>query len=85
MDKKGGGIKIFLRNIFLSQCRKTSQGNPLLFHSFHVSKNLRNKKNWGGASTVSAEDFLSHSAKYFVGQPFCALCSVSEICQSEKV
>ncbi len=26
-----------------------------------------------GASASSAEDFLSHSAEYFVGQPFCAV------------
>ena len=73
MDKRGGGIKIFLRNIFLSQCRKTSQGNPLLILSFQVSKNLRDKRKGGGASKSSAEDFLSNSAEYFVGQPFCAV------------
>ncbi len=32
MDNEGGGIKIFRRKIFHSQCRKASQGNPLLFH-----------------------------------------------------
>ncbi len=30
------------------------------------------EKVWG-ASTISAEYFLSHSAEYFVGQPFCAV------------
>ena len=60
MDKRGGGIKIFLRNIFLSQCRKTSQGNPLLFHSFHVSKKLRNKKKWwGGINRFCRRFFVS--------------------------
>ncbi len=29
---KGGGIKIFRRKNFLSQCRKISQGNLLLLH-----------------------------------------------------
>ena len=68
------GNTILRRKIFVFQCRKTSQGNPLLFHSFQVSKNPKNKRIWGGgASTSSAEDFLSHSGKSFVGQPFCAV------------
>ena len=34
MDKGGGerSIKIFLRNFFVSRCRKIPQGNPLVFH-----------------------------------------------------
>ncbi len=37
----------------------------------------------GGASTISAENFLSHSAEYFVGQPFCAV--FEKFSSSEKV
>ena len=43
MDK-GGGIKTFRRKISLSQSRKNSQGNPLMFHYFQASKNVRNKR-----------------------------------------
>ena len=35
MDKNGGGggsTKTFRREISVSQCRKTSKGNPLVFH-----------------------------------------------------
>ena len=56
MDKWGGGIKFFRRKIFLSQCRKTSQGNPLLFHSFQVSKNVRDKRK-GGHQDFSPKNF----------------------------
>ncbi len=51
---------------------KNSQANDLLFHQFQVSKNVRDKRN-GEASRFSVENFLSHSAEYFVGQPFCAV------------
>ena len=30
--KRWGGIKIFRRNIFVSQCRKISYGNLFVFH-----------------------------------------------------
>ncbi len=83
MDNGGGGvIKIFRRKIFHSQCRKTSQGNPLLLHSFQVSKNVKDKRK-GGASRFSAEKFLFHSAEYFVRQPFYAV--FQNIAGSEKV
>ncbi len=82
MDNEGGGIKIFRRKIFHTQCRKASQWNPLLFHYFQVSKNVKDKRK-GGASRFSAERFLSHSAEYFVGQPFCAV--FRKFSGSEKV
>ena len=41
---KGGDIKTFRRKNFHSQCRKTSQGNPFLFHYFQVSKYVRDKR-----------------------------------------
>ncbi len=37
----------------------------------------------GGASTISAENFLSHSAEYFVGHSFCAV--FQKVSGSEKV
>ena len=37
----------------------------------------------GGVSRFSAENFLSHSAEYFVGQPFCAV--FQKFSGSEKV
>ena len=40
-------------------------------------------KERGGASRFSAETFLSHSAEYFVGQPFCAV--FQKFSGSEKV
>ncbi len=71
MDNEGG-IKIFRRKIYLSQSRKISQGNLLLLHYFQVSKIVKDKRK-GGASRFSAENFLFHSAEYFVRQPFCAV------------
>ena len=50
MDKGGGGIKTFRRKISLSQSRKNVQGNPLLFHYFQASKNVRNKRKGGGGN-----------------------------------
>ena len=40
MDKRGGGgnIKIFREIYFVSQCRKFSYENPLLFRFFRDSK-----------------------------------------------
>ena len=38
-----GYVTIFCRSFFLSQCPKFSLGNPLLFHHFRVSKNVRDK------------------------------------------
>ena len=42
MDEKGG-ITIFRLKIFVSQCRKTSYRNPLVFDYFRVSKAVNDK------------------------------------------
>ena len=68
---RGGGkeeeksITIFCRKIFVSKCRKTSQGNPsvLCFRKLPVAKNFMDKK--GAVSRFSFENFLSHSAENF--------------------
>ena len=36
--EQDGGIKIFRRKLFVSQCRNYRRGNPLVFHLFRVSK-----------------------------------------------
>ena len=57
MDKKRGGEYQDLpsKNFSLT-VPKNSQGNYLLFHSFQVSKNVRDKMN-GKALRFSAENF----------------------------
>ena len=57
-----GGIKIFHRKFFASQCRKFLYRNPLLLHYFRVSKSLDKR---GGVSRFSVKIFLSHSAEKF--------------------
>ena len=55
----------FSSNFFVSQYRKTSQGNHsvLCFGMFPVANKFMDKK--GGVSKLSVENFLSHSAKKF--------------------
>ena len=62
-DKRGGGVSRFSVEKFVSQCRKISLGNPLVLHSFRVSKNVRDERR--GDSRFSVENFLSHSAENF--------------------
>ena len=52
-------------DIFVSQYRKTLQGNPfvLCFRKFPVANKFMNKK--GGVSRFSVGIFLSHSAESF--------------------
>ena len=58
-----GSIKIFRRNFFVSQCRKTLQGNPfvLCFGKFPVTNKFMDKK--GGVSKFSVEILLSRSTE----------------------
>ena len=60
--RKGGSVKIFRREIFLSQCRKILQGNSVVqcFRNFPVVKKVTDK---GGGSRLSVEKFLSHKAE----------------------
>ena len=71
-DKRGGVSRYSVEKPF-SQSSKNVAGESFtvsLISGF--STNVRDKRN-GEASRFSAEIFLSHSAEYFVGQPFCAV------------
>ncbi len=72
MDKGGGGVSRFsFENNFSHSAEEFRRGIFYCFINFKSRKMLGIKER--GASTSSAEDFLSHSAEYFVGQPFCAV------------
>ena len=62
MDKRGG-IKIFRRNVLISQCRKLSQGNPFVmcFRKLPLAETIMDKR--GGVSRLSVAEFLSHNAE----------------------
>ena len=51
------------------------------FRSFPVAKKFVDKR--GGVTRFSVKKKFSHSAEYFVGQPYCAL--FNKISGSEKV
>ena len=69
-DKCGKGVSKFaVQFFFVSQCRKNSYENPLVFHYFRVSKNFLLLR---VMSRFSVGNFLSRSAKKLVGEPFCA-------------
>ena len=55
-----------MSKFFVSQYRKTLQGNPsvLCFGKFPVANKFMDKKG-GGVSKFSVENFLSHSSKKF--------------------
>ena len=38
--RAGGSVKIFRRRLFVSQCRKTPGGSPLVFHHLQGSKKV---------------------------------------------
>ena len=75
-----GYVTIFCRNFFVSQYRKTLQGNPsvLCFGKFLVAIEFVDEQ--GGVSNYSFEKFLSHSAEFLIGEPI----SVSLISGIEK-
>ena len=59
---RGGGIKIFSRKTFVSQCRNFSYANSLVLHYFRVLKKFGKER---GVSSFPVENFLSHSAENF--------------------
>ena len=69
MEKRGGGAKVFCRNLFVSQRRKLSQGHPLVFHCFWVSKNFRGNRG-GGITTLRRKHFCLTVPKKCVGEHF---------------
>ena len=83
LGRERGSIKIIRRIIFLSQCRKTSWGKLVeqCFRNFPVAKKFVDKR--GGVTRFSVKKKFSHSAEYFVGQPYCAV--FNKISGSEKV
>ena len=75
--RRGGSIKIFPRNFFVSRCRKTLQGNPsvLCFRKFLVAKKFMDNRE-GEVSRFSFGNFLSHGAEKLCRGTL--LCCVSE-------
>ena len=71
---KSGGIKIFRRNIFVSQCRKLSQLIPfvLCLRKLPVTKKNMDKS---GVSRFSVGNFANFLIlpRIFVGEHFCAV------------
>ena len=64
MDERGESIKIFRRNVFLSQsAEKFLQGESLSVSLVSSIEQVLNKR--GRISTISVENFLSHNAKKF--------------------
>ena len=62
MDKRGG-IKIFRRNILISQCRKHSQGNTFVmcFIKLPLAEKIMDKR--GGIKTFRRRIFVSQCRK----------------------
>ena len=68
--EEGGSIKIFRRKFFVSQCRKFSQGNPLVFTNFGNRKILWLRGLFHDLLMI----FLCLTVpKNFAGEPFCAV------------
>ena len=72
MDRSGG-IEIFRRKFFVSECRTLSWGNPslLCLRNFPVAKNSMDKK--GGYEDYPSEILCLTLPKIFVGEHFCAV------------
>ena len=73
MKRFGTAVSRFtVRNFFVSQCRKMSEGKPsVLFQKYSGGEKLMDKR--GGVSRLSVEKTLSHSAEKFIWEPFCAV------------
>ena len=68
MDKRGGGITFFSAEFFLSHSAEKHRGGTLLcFRNVLVSKIFMHRGGGGGGHQGFLENFLSHSAKKFVG------------------
>ena len=61
-------ISIFSRIFFVSQCRKFSNGNPLVFHSFRLSKKCG--KEGRGSIAILRRSFCLTVTKFFIGEHF---------------
>ena len=78
MDKKGGSVKIFRRKLFISQCRRVWQGNPLVYTKFGNRKFFLLER---VISRFSVENFCLLVPKLLAGEHFGAVfqnCSGSE-------
>ena len=76
--------RLSVQKFFTHSAEKLRRGNLYCFVSLISGiENVKDKRTGGGASRFSAETFLSHSAEYFVGQPFCAV--FQKFPSSEKV
>ena len=75
MDKRGG-VKIFRRKFFVSQCHKLSQGSlfVLCFRKLPAAQRIMDKK--GGYHDFPSKSFLNHNPEKFGKGNF--LCCVSE-------
>ena len=80
---RGGGIKIFRRIIFLSQCREISWGHPVeqCFRNFPVPKKFLDERG-GEYQDFPSKNISLTVSKNFLGQPFCAM--FQEFSGSEK-
>ena len=58
-------VKIFRRNVFVSQCRKLSQENPfvLCFRKLPVSKEIMHMRGGGGITIYRGKIFVSDCRK----------------------
>ena len=65
-----GGITIFRRKFFVSQCQKISWTSLQCFRKFGVSKNFMHNR---GYHNFLSKVFLSHSAEKFRGHHFTVL------------